>query len=137
MGVASVTLLLLVSNMPPLGPNGLSFDEMSLVTPGAHCRPPPLSVTGPARLLAELMTTTLPLPIVCATATGDRQVPASRIDVKTAALIRRRLPAILHSTMRISPLPPERRLIVAGPQPRVYGLIVSRLKFASHELLEL
>ena len=44
-----------------------------------------------------------------ATATGDRQVPASRIDVETAAaLIRRRLPAPLYSTTCIS-LSPERR----------------------------
>ena len=44
---ASVTLLPLVSRVPPLLPSAASCPEMSVVVPVAHCRPPPFSVIWP------------------------------------------------------------------------------------------
>jgi hypothetical protein len=52
---ASVTVLPLVSKVAPLLPKAASLDEMSVVVPVAHCRPPPLTVINPEpKLLAEL-----------------------------------------------------------------------------------
>src|SRR4051812_4568315 len=52
--VARVTLLPLVSNVPPPVPIAASWPEMSVLVPAAHCRPPPLSAIVPVpKLLAE------------------------------------------------------------------------------------
>ncbi len=49
-----MTLLPLVSKVPPPAPSGASLEEMSVVLPAAHCRPPPLSVIMPEpKLLAD------------------------------------------------------------------------------------
>ena len=45
---ARVTVLPLVSNVPPLAPSGASCEEMSAVLPAAHCSPPPFRVIAPA-----------------------------------------------------------------------------------------
>ena len=50
---AKVTVLPLVSKVPPLAPRGASLAEMSVVLPAAHCRPPPFKVIAPLpKLLA-------------------------------------------------------------------------------------
>jgi hypothetical protein len=51
----SVTLLPLVSRVPPLEPSVIVWFEMSAVLPVAQSRPPPFSVTPPVpRLLLVL-----------------------------------------------------------------------------------
>jgi hypothetical protein len=51
-GEAKVTLLLLVSKMAPAAPS-TRREEMSVVVPAAHCRPPPFSVIIPVPKLAS------------------------------------------------------------------------------------
>jgi hypothetical protein len=54
-GVAKLTLLQLVSKVPPPAPSGASREEMSSVLPVAHCRPPPFKVIAPVpKLLAAM-----------------------------------------------------------------------------------
>ena len=63
--VAKVTVLPLVSKVPPPAPSGASFEEMSAVLPAAHCRPPPFSRMLPApKLLAEVKFTRPPVTVV-------------------------------------------------------------------------
>ena len=64
--VASVTLLPLVSKVPPPAPSGARRDEMSVVVPVAHCRPPPFSVTVPdgLKLLAAAKLIRPPVTVV-------------------------------------------------------------------------
>ena len=62
---ASVTLLALVSNVPPLPPNAARRAEMSRLVPVAHCRPPPFSVIDPEpKLPAEPKLIRPPLTVV-------------------------------------------------------------------------
>ena len=61
---ANVTLLPLVSNVAPPLPKA-SLEEMSVVVPDAHCRPPPSSVIRPEpKLLAALKLIRPPVMIV-------------------------------------------------------------------------
>ena len=63
--VPSVTLLPLVSNVPPLAPSGASRAETSVVTPVAHCTPPPFSVIVPVpKLLSATKLIRPPLIVV-------------------------------------------------------------------------
>jgi hypothetical protein len=55
-----VTLLPLVSTVPPAAPIAASREEMSVVLPVAHCRPPPLSVIVPVPRLLEAAKLTRP-----------------------------------------------------------------------------
>ncbi len=52
---ASVTSLPLVSKVAPLLPKAASLDEMSVVVPEAHCRPPPLRVIVPEPKLFDAL----------------------------------------------------------------------------------
>ena len=62
---ASVTLLPLVSKVAPPLPKAASFEEMSVVVPDAHCRPPPSRVIVPEpKLLAELKLISPPVTLV-------------------------------------------------------------------------
>jgi hypothetical protein len=62
---ASVTLLPLVSKVAPPAPKAASFEEMSVVVPAAHCRPPPSSVMVPEpKLAAELKLISPPVTVV-------------------------------------------------------------------------
>jgi hypothetical protein len=62
---ARVTVLPLVSKMPPPAPSGASFEEMSAVLPVAHCRPPPFRVISPLpKLAAEVKLIRPPLTVV-------------------------------------------------------------------------
>jgi hypothetical protein len=62
---AKVTLLPLVSNVPPPDPSAASHVEMSAVLPVAHCRPPPFNVIWPLpKLLAAVKLTKPPVTVV-------------------------------------------------------------------------
>jgi hypothetical protein len=52
---ARATLLPLVSKVPPPAPSAASLEEMSVVVPVAHCRPPPFSVMLPLPKLVALL----------------------------------------------------------------------------------
>jgi hypothetical protein len=55
----------LVSNVPPPAPRAASREEMSVVLPVAHCRPPPFSVIVPVpKLLAAAKLTRPPVTVV-------------------------------------------------------------------------
>ena len=62
---ASVTLLPLVSKVPPPAPSAVRRGEMSVLVPAAHCRPPPLSVIAPEpKLPADAKLTRPPVMVV-------------------------------------------------------------------------
>jgi hypothetical protein len=63
--VAKVTLLPLVSTVPPAAPTGPSRAEMSVVLPVAHRRPPPFKVIEPVpKLLAAAKLIRPPVTVV-------------------------------------------------------------------------
>src|SRR5260370_39521013 len=62
---ASVTSLPLVSKVAPLLPKAASLDEMSVVVPEDHCRPPPLRViAAEPKLFEALMLIRPPVTVV-------------------------------------------------------------------------
>jgi hypothetical protein len=62
--LAKATVLPLVSKVPPETPRDISLDEMSVVVPAAHCRPPPFSVIDPVPKLLAAEKLTRPALIV-------------------------------------------------------------------------